>query len=85
MNKARVKCPECGVNGVALSSSNSADGRSRRYSCSSGHRFTTLEVVVMRGETMTIRTSKDGVNHVAREGNDELAARIMRAVEGALK
>lgn len=39
----------------------------------------------MRGETMTIKTSKGGVNHVAREGNDELAARIMRAVEGALK
>lgn len=39
----------------------------------------------MRGETMTIRTSKDGVNHVAREGSDELAARVMRAVERALK
>lgn len=85
MNKARVKCPECGINGVVLSSSASEHGRSRRYSCSSGHRFTTLEVVVNPGEVTSISTGKNGSSTVSREGYDAVKKRVLKAVRDALK
>lgn len=60
-------------------------GRSRRYACSSGHRFTTLEIIVQRETVTTIHTAKNGVMSVSREGARVMIDRVMRAVEGALR
>ena len=42
-----MKCPECGRKGLTLETRTRQDGAvRRRYHCTQGHKFTTLEFVV---------------------------------------
>ena len=66
MTATGICCPFCDDGALAVMDTRPLDlARRRRYRCSAGHRFSTLEVIVENGSAVVIQLGKGGVKRMS--------------------
>lgn len=83
--KVHYNCPECGEPSRLLDSRVADYGRRRRFECAEGHRFTTMEIVMVKNSLVTLHVDKSGRVDFSSDGVDAFKNRIFRAIERVMK
>lgn len=75
-----LDCPDCSARMVAVDTRNHGHYRRRRYLCDNGHRHTTVEVIVKRGDVLEVSNRRGALFVGQCEQVKRLAARIVRLI-----